>query len=138
MDREKAAIVYSQSTAGLLGFDHRGMPRAGWSMQPLLTGPESSGSARIKGQGRKHQKAKYYSLRWILKTPRVNGIVSMQPLTPSPHSMPCRGSKEVSIRKTYPGSVDIVIKERQPFALWQEAAKSWSILDADGQIITGL
>lgn len=45
--------------------------------------------------------------------------------------------EEVSIRKTYPGSVDIVIKERQPFALWQ-SGKVVSILDSEGQIITGL
>lgn len=45
--------------------------------------------------------------------------------------------EEVSIRKTYPGSVEIVIKERQPFALWQ-SGKVVSILDLEGQIITGL
>lgn len=45
--------------------------------------------------------------------------------------------EEVSIRKTYPGTVDIVIKERKPFALWQ-IGKVVSILDSDGQIITGL
>lgn len=45
--------------------------------------------------------------------------------------------EEVSIRKTYPGSVDIVIKERKPLALWQ-SGKVVSILDPEGRIITGL
>jgi cell division protein FtsQ len=45
--------------------------------------------------------------------------------------------EEVSIRKTYPGSVDIAIRERQPFALWQ-SGKVVSIIDPEGRIITGL
>lgn len=44
---------------------------------------------------------------------------------------------EVTIRKTYPGSVKVAIKERQPFALWQ-SGQVVSIIDPQGQIITGL
>ncbi|MEP0519813.1 MAG: cell division protein FtsQ/DivIB [Hyphomicrobiales bacterium] len=43
---------------------------------------------------------------------------------------------EVTIRKTYPGSVDVAIKERQPFALWQ-SGQIVSVIDPDGHIITG-
>lgn len=45
--------------------------------------------------------------------------------------------EEATIRKTYPGSIEIVIKERKPFALWQ-SGRNVSILDPEGRIITGL
>lgn len=45
--------------------------------------------------------------------------------------------EEVTIRKTYPGSVEVAIKERQPFALWQ-SGHVVSIIDPEGHIITGL
>lgn len=45
--------------------------------------------------------------------------------------------EEVTVRKTYPGSVEVAIKERQPFALWQ-SGHIVSIIDPDGHIITGL
>lgn len=45
--------------------------------------------------------------------------------------------EEVTIRKTYPASVEVAIKERQPFALWQ-SGHVVSIIDPEGHIITGL
>nr|WP_306265293.1 FtsQ-type POTRA domain-containing protein [Pararhizobium sp. IMCC3301] len=45
--------------------------------------------------------------------------------------------EEASIRKTYPGSIEIVLKERRPFALWQ-SGQNISILDPQGRIITAL
>lgn len=45
--------------------------------------------------------------------------------------------EEVTIRKTYPGSVEVAIKERQPFALWQ-SGQVVSIIDPEGRIITRL
>ncbi len=45
--------------------------------------------------------------------------------------------EEASIRKTYPGSIEIVLKERRPFALWQ-SGQNVSILDPQGRIIAAL
>ncbi len=45
--------------------------------------------------------------------------------------------KDVTVRKTYPGSVHVAIIEKEPFALWQ-SGQLVSIIDPQGQIIEPL
>ncbi|AXS42674.1 cell division protein FtsQ/DivIB [Breoghania sp. L-A4] len=43
--------------------------------------------------------------------------------------------KNVSVQKFYPGTLQVTVEEREPFALWQRG-QIISIIDADGRVIT--
>ncbi|MBL4646400.1 MAG: FtsQ-type POTRA domain-containing protein [Rhizobiales bacterium] len=64
-------------------------------------------------------------------------LVSFDAAAARKHMLAMPWVKDVTVRKTYPGSVDVAIVERVPFALWQ-SGQLVSIIDPNGRIIEPL
>ena len=54
---------------------------------------------------------------------------------PAPASSCCPGSPHATLKKLFPGTLEVAIAERMPFAIWQHG-EELSLIDAKGKVIT--